>query len=208
MKKIFLLGFCCFLFACQDKEVLLPMAAETVVADVKDHSPVYLFFKIQGEDTLVDVNRKSTISSTNWLFNVDKRLPLRKVILEVKKLQSKKEGSMHKSETSENYFTYNDTVKKTMAFFPFTKVKYKLENPNSFNIYMNKYGLVRVGNDIFSKNELQGFLDTLSNSRSMKVCFAYDKQMSFGRYIETKFFVKKLLTKKGITINYNLDYIY
>jgi hypothetical protein len=135
-------------------------------------------------------------------------LPLRKVILEVKKLQNKKASSVHKNETSENYFTYTDTVKKTMAFLPFTNVKYKLEKPSSFHIYMNKYGLVRIGGDIFSRNELQNFLDKLAITNRISLKFAYDKQMSFGKYIETKLFVQKLIVKNGITINHNLEYIY
>jgi hypothetical protein len=194
--------------SCQNKDILLPLATETVVADVKDHSPIYFFFKTKEKDTLVDVNRKNAISSTNWLFNIDRRLPLRKVILEVKKLQNKKASSAHKSETSENYYTYSDSDKKTLAFLPFTKVKYKLESPDFFHVYLTKYGLVRVGTDIFSRNELPGFLDNLSNNHKITVCFAYDKQMSFGKYIETEIFVKQLILKKGITINSNLEYIY
>lgn len=211
MKKIFLLGFCCFLFACQDKEVLLPMTAETVVADVKDHSPIYFFFKIEGKDTLVDVNRKNSISSTNWLYNIDKRLPLRKVILEVKKLQNKKSSSVHKSETSENYFTYTDTVKKAMAFLPFTKVKYKLEKPDlSVNyFYLDRNDLVHFREEVFSRNELETFINNLFIEHQSNIYFAYDKGMSFGKYIEYEFFLKKLsITKKGISINQNVPYIY
>jgi biopolymer transport protein ExbD len=95
-----------------------------------------------------------------------------------------------------------------MAFLPFTKVKFKLENPSSFHVYMNKYGLVRIGSDIFSRSELQDFLDKLTITNQTSIKFAYDKQMSFGKYIETKLFVQKLSVKKGKTINYNLDYIY
>jgi hypothetical protein len=211
MKKIFLLGFCCFLLACQDKEVLLPMAAETVVADVTDHSPIYFFFKIEDNDTLVDVNRKNAISSTNWIFNVDKRLPLRKVILEVKKLQLKKSSSMHKSETSENYFTYTDTVKKTMAFLAFTKNHFKLEKPDlTVNyFYLDRNDLVHYRDIVFSKNELEAFINNLFMEHKSNIYFAYDKGMSFGKYIEYDFFVKNLLiTKKGISINNNIDYIY
>ncbi len=211
MKKIALLGFCSLLFSCQDKEVLLPMAKETVLADVKDHSPVYFFFKIQEQDTIVDVNRKNTISSTNWLFNIDKRLPLRKVILEIKKLQNKKEGSMHKSESSENYFTYTDTVKKTLAFLPFTKVKYKLEKPDVFvtHFYLDRNDLVHFRDQVFSKNELGDFINNLSVDNKSKIFFSFDKGMSFGKYIEYEFFLKQMvITKKGIVINNNLEYIY
>jgi hypothetical protein len=218
MKKIFVLVFlfslfCCasslLLVSCQNKEVLLSQANETVVADVKDHSPIYFFFKTEEKDTLIEVNRNNSISSTNWLFNIDKRLPLRKVILEIKKMQAKKEGSMHKSQTSGNYFTYNDTVKKTMAFMPFTKVKYKLEKPD-FNVvyfYLDRNDLVHFKDEVFSINELQLFLDKRIIAAS-NVVFAYDKGMSFGKYIQYQFFVKHLIAPKGVNIITKKEYIY
>ena len=209
MKGIVLLVLLFLLSSCQNKEVVLPQANETVVADVKDYSPIYFFFKTEEKDTLIEVNRSKSISSTNWFFNIDKRLPLRKVILEVKKLQAKKTSSMDKSTTSENYFTYTDTVKKTMAFFPFTKVKYKLEKPD-FNViyfYLDRNDLVHFKEEVFSKNELQTFLDSKPVPAS-SVVFAYDKGMSFGKYIQYQFFVKHLIAPKGISINTKKEYIY
>jgi hypothetical protein len=52
-------------------------------------SPIYIFLE-QRKDTLAEVNRKNSIISTNWILNVDKRLPLRLVIPEIMKLQQKK----------------------------------------------------------------------------------------------------------------------
>ncbi len=209
MKRIIVLGISLLLFSCNKKEVLLPKANQTIVADVQNHSPIYFFFKTEGVDTLVDVNQSNAISSTNWLFNIDKRLPLRKVILEIKKLQAKKEGSPHKSETAENYFTYTDTVKKTMAFFPFTKVHYKLEKPDITvsHVYLDRNDLVHFNDEVFSKNELQSFLDKKSIHVSQLV-FSYDKGMSFGKYLQYQFFVKHLVAPKGINISQNKEYIY
>ena len=209
MKGIVLLVLLFLLSSCQNKEVVLPQANETFVADVKDYSPIYFIFKTEEKDTLIEVNRSKSISSTNWFFNIDKRLPLRKVILEIKKLQTKKISSINKSVTSENYFTYTDTVKKTMAFFPFTKVKYKLEKPD-FNViyfYLDRNDLVHFEDEVFSKNELQTFLDSKPVPASSFV-FAYDKGMSFGKYIQYQFFVKHLIAPKGISINTKKEYIY
>ena len=209
MKGIVLLVLLFLLSSCQNKEVVLPQANETFVADVKDYSLIYFIFKTEEKDTLIEVNRSKSISSTNWFFNIDKRLPLRKVILEIKKLQTKKISSINKSVTSENYFTYTDTVKKTMAFFPFTKVKYKLEKPD-FNViyfYLDRNDLVHFEDEVFSKNELQTFLDSKPVPASSFV-FAYDKGMSFGKYIQYQFFVKHLIAPKGISINTKKEYIY
>jgi hypothetical protein len=209
MKKFAFLLVAILMISCgDDKEVLLPVAQETIVAEVKDHSPIYFFFKLEEKDTIVEVNRNNSISSTNWLFNIDKRLPLRKVILEIKKLQNKKDKSAHKNETSENYYTYTDTVKKNLAFLPFTKIHYKLEKPD-FNIkyfHLDRNDLVHYNELVFSKNQLQEFINKMPNSR---IYFSFDKGMSFGKYIEYKLFIKNLsITQKGVSINSKREYIY
>ena len=209
MKRIVVLVFLFLFLSCQKKEVLLPQTNETVVADVKEHFPIYFFFKIEEKDTLVDVNRNNSISSTNWLFNIDNRLPLRKVILEIKKLQAKKASSTHKSETSENYFAYTDTVKKTMAFFPFTKIHYKLEKPdfNILHFHLDRNDLVHYNDLVFSKNQLQEFVDKLAVHST--IYFSFDKGTTFGKYIEYKFFIKKLeIRQKGVSVNANREYIF
>jgi hypothetical protein len=75
-------------------------------------SPIYIFLE-QRKDTLAEVNRKNSIISTNWILNVDKRLPLRLVIPEIMKLQQKKREEAHKNENAENYYSYADTIGKT-----------------------------------------------------------------------------------------------
>ncbi|WP_264520735.1 hypothetical protein [Flavobacterium sp. N1994] len=211
MKKLSIAGLCIFLFSCQNKEVLLPKAGETMVADVQDHSPIYFFFKTEKKDTLMEVNKNNIMSTTNWLFNIDKRLPLRLVIPEIKKLQSKKEVSMHKTETAENYFTYTDTLKKAMAFLPFTKLKYKLEKPDFTvnTITFDENNLVHFKDEVFSKEELVAILNNSIQDKPIKVVFAFRKKMAFGNYLQTILFLQKLkISNKSITINYNLEYIY
>jgi hypothetical protein len=208
MKKILIIGFFVLLLSCQDKEVLLPISSETIIADVKDYSTINLFFKIENKDTLVDFNTKNSINANNWLFNIDKRLPLRKVILEVKKLQNNKSSSMYKNKTYENYFTYTDTVKKTMAFMPFSKIHFRLEKPD-FNLvcfHLDRNDLVHYNEMVFSKSQILEFINKLP--KNSKIYFSFDKGMSFGKYIEYEFFIKHLVIPVGISINYKKEYIY
>ena len=154
MKKIIVALFLISLFSCGKKEIQLPQLNETIVVDVKDHSPIYMFFETNGKDTLIDVNRSNSISSTNWLFNIDKRLPLKLVIPEIQKLQVKKEKSSHKKEGSENYFTYMDSKKKTLAFLPFTNVTYTLKNYNNgISVFFTKRNKIFVNNILVDKKD-------------------------------------------------------
>ncbi len=166
------------LFSCgKDATILLPKSDVSIVKDVQDYSSIYLFFKTNGKDTLVEVNRKNSISSTNWIFHIDKRLPLRLVVPEIIKLQAKKEGSAHNSETSENYFSYSDSVHKNLAFISFAKLQFKLTNPKSGSIVY------------FSKNG--DALQKLKNNAAT-TSLGFDKNISFEKYIQYKIAVQNL----------------
>ena len=209
MKNLAFIGFCFLLFSCQKKEVLLPQISETIVADVKDHSPIYMFFEIKGNDTLVDVNRKNSISSTNWLFNIDKRLPLKLVIPEIQKLQAKKENSSHKSENSENYFTYMDSQKKTLAFVPFTEAVYTMQEPTfGVVVYFDAKSVLYVNNEIVKEEELQSYLDKIESDEPIKFQFCFSKNQSFEAYLKNRIFFKKIKFEIPILQTSSIEYIF
>lgn len=211
MKKIIVVLLLLSLFSCDKKEVLLPQLDETIVADVKDHSPIYMFFETNGKDTLIDVNRSNSISSTNWLFNIDKRLPLKLVIPEIQKLQAKKEKSAHKSETAENYFTYMDKKKKTLAFLPLVEVEYVFDNPTlgMNTLYFKADGKMYFNKQQLSEQELEQYLNDLLIERESEIFIGYDKNLSFENYLKYRLKSKKIVIKKlGLSINYAKEFIY
>jgi hypothetical protein len=214
--KYFTLIIVFLLVSCGDKkDVLLPKSNLTIVKDVQDHSPIYIFFKIRGKDTIAEVNRKNSIISTNWIFNIDKRLPLKLVIPEVMKLQEKKRGdSAHKNEKAENYYSYADSIGKNLAFLPFTKMYYKVEIANNRSqLYFKKNGMIKYsGRKIydFPKNNLKPFLDSLIINPKAEIKFSYDKNMSYGDYIQCKILVKTIADKKipFVFINEDEEFIF
>ena len=203
--KYFNLIFIFLLFSCEGKkDVLLPKANVSIVKNVQDHSPIYIFFKTEGKDTIAEVNRKNSIISTNWIFNIDKRLPLRLVIPEVIKLQEKKRAEKaHKNEKAENYYSYADSIGKNMAFLPFTKVYYKTEKPKegSFVFHFRKgqgQGQVLMGNKEIKISEILQHFYSIKFERVPDVVFLFDKNMSYEEYIQDKILLQKY-------VSYNLD---
>lgn len=194
--KYYTLIIALLLFSCEKKEdVLLPKSNVTIVKDVQDHSPIYIFFKTEGKDTIADVNRKNSIISTNWLFNIDRRLPLKLVIPEVIKLQEKKRAdSAHKNENAENYYSYADSVGKNLSFLPFTKVYYKTAKPKSEGlvVFFKKNETVEVNNQVLKKEELLNYIASLDFAVQPKMQICFDKNMSFDAYIQNKILVQKL----------------
>lgn len=198
--------------SCGNKEdILLPKSNVSIVKEVVDLSPIYIFFRERDKDTLAEVNRKSSIITTNWILNIDKRLPLRLVIPEVMKLQQRKrEEKDHINEKAENYYSYADSIGKNLAFLPFTKVYYKMEKPPlthiSFCFTDNK---VSIKNVIVDKDELLNYINNTfaDNEIIIKLCF--DKNSSFDTYIQNKIFIKSLdLKKKGIRFDENEEFIF
>lgn len=186
-----------FLFSCGNKEdILLPKSNHTIVGDVQDHSPIYIFFRTKDNDTIAELNRKNSIISTNWILNIDKRLPLKLVIPEVIKLQTKKrEEVAHKNELAENYYAYADSIGKNMAFVPFTNVYYKMEKPlNEGLIFYFKKGsdFVLVNNSSVKRTEILNYMNGLDLETSPKIVLVFDKNMSFQEYVNTKVIIREL----------------
>jgi hypothetical protein len=213
--KYFTIIIALFLFSCEGKkDVLLPKSNVTIVKDVQDHSPIYIFFKTEGKDTVADVNRKNSIISTNWIFNIDKRLPLRLVIPEVMKLQEKKRAEKaHKNEKAENYYSYADSVGKNLAFLPFTKVYYKMEKANQLDsfLYFKKNSRIQFYDQHdFPKEDLENFINNLRHvEHDMEIIFSFDKNMSYEEYLQDIILIEKLkITKKAITINHEKEFVF
>lgn len=201
--KYFSLIIAFLLFSCGKKEdVLLPKSNVTIVKDVQDHSPIYIFFKTVGKDTIADVNRKNSIISTNWIFNIDKRLPLKLVIPQVIKLQEKKRAEKaHKNEKAENYYSYADSIGKNLAFLPFTDVYYKIGKPQSkfYTISFKKGSyLVSLNGLQIKKTEFVKEFYSKEYEVTPNIVFLFDGDMSYQEYIQNKILIGKF---KG----YNVD---
>ena len=205
--KYFSLIVLFILVSCGNKEdILLPKSNTTVVKNVEDHSPIYIFYRTKEKDTLAEVNRKNSIISTNWIFNIDKRLPLKLVIPEVMKLQQKKrEEKAHKNEKAQNYYSYADTIGKNLAFIPFTNVFYKLEKPNSgIVVLFTKNNEVLVNNVAMKKEEFLEYLNKSPSDNTNQYVFCFDKNLSFGSYIQDKIFIESL----KVDTKSNQEFIY
>lgn len=196
MKKTLIILLAFTLFSCNEKEVFLPEVDVTIVDKVENLSPIYIFFEVKGKDTIAELNRKNAISSTNFIFNIDKRLPLKLVLPEVIKAVAKKEASAHKDSTSQNYYSYSNIKKKQLAFVPFTKMNYKLEKPKSGRtIYFSK-NQIFVDNVSFEKEKFENYIENLSVEDLYKCNFCFDKNDSYENYIQNLVFIKSLDIKR------------
>lgn len=200
------------IFSCgKDKVVQLPEIESAAISEVNDISAAYIFYDENKPDS-VELNRNNLISTTNWLFNVDRRLTLKQAIPQIKLLQEKRRNAqIHKNESARNYFTCNDTSKKTLGFIDFTDIVYvdasldtdaqkvsEMENTTAINtIGLNLSDVVSIVTPnqepfvtTIDKNEL---IDSLSKMDTIKsfVILNFNKDLSFQDYITYKSMLSK-----------------
>lgn len=164
--RLIILGFLfgIILTSCQ-KEVQLAQGSVTVLDKMTDHTPVYLFFVEQNGDTLVELNRKNTVSTTNWIYHVDKRLPLQLVTPKIINLQQMREDNqMHKNEEAGNFYSYSDSLNQSLAFYPFKEVKYTFNTYHSVN-YIAEYPDFHSHYRVYSLTFLPGDLVVVNGTK-------------------------------------------
>ncbi|WP_240723624.1 hypothetical protein [Flavobacterium sp. J27] len=226
IKSVLLIGIITFLYSCKKEDVLLPQANISVMNTIEDHSPIYFFYKTNETDTLVTVNAKNSISTTNWIFNIDKRLPLYLIIPEIKVLQSKKKRASHTNEEAMNVFSYSDSIAKNLAFLPFTDVQYKYDKDfskfyikehsdlylNYFNLTVNfnKHNQITVdGNDVEREEFIafiKDFADFMSGGKTTIIHLNFDKRLTYEDYLQNKILAWQLTSEKVQLSSYEFIY--
>lgn len=197
LKKIGFTGLITlFLWSCGNEKVIqLPEVQHAKISEILDVSPAYIFYNETQPDS-VELNRKNLIISTNWLFNVDKRLTLEQAIPKIKFLQDKKRNAkMHKNEAAKNYYTCNDTSIKNLGFIEFTDINYIEEtNPkNNSIIAINSLNDITIQHQDLKlpRVEIDDLIIQLENNFSKNeeniiLTLHLNKQLIFQDYITVK----------------------
>ena len=226
MNKILISILFLSLFSCKQEEVMLPKSNVSAITEIYDHSPIYMFYREEGKDTLAEVNTKNKIGTTNWVFNIDKRLPLHAIIPEIALLQEKKKTGMHKKDGTTNVFSYADSLHQNLAFLPFTDVKYFYDkdfskfyikdnaelykNFNPFTINFKKNGKVTVDGHEIDKKELVAYLkdfsDFMSNGKPTILHLNFDKYLTYGDYIQNKLLLWQITSENVQFSSYEFIY--
>ncbi|MCP4055379.1 MAG: hypothetical protein GY739_20530 [Mesoflavibacter sp.] len=197
LKKIGFTGLITlFLWSCNSEKVIqLPEIQHAKITEILDVSPAYIFYNETQPDS-VELNRKNLIISTNWLFNVDKRLTLEQAIPKIKFLQDKKRNAkMHKNEAAKNYYTCNDSSIKNLGFIEFTDVNYveEINSENNYIITINSLNDIIVQHQDLKLSEVN--IDNLiiqlennfSNSEeNIGLTLHLNKKLKFQDYITVK----------------------
>lgn len=215
MKHLYIVFLLLFLSCNNNKVVQLPEMEQADITEIIDVSPAYLFYDETKKDS-IELNRKTLISTTNWLVNVDKRLTLKQAIPKIKFLQDKKRNAeIHKNDAAKNYYTCHDTSINNLGFIEFTNVYYKEKQPENHNLKPNEYLMVCqtplnievIGLDIdtlkttlgtFSK-DLKRLFPSFNETKTLQLFL--NNKLSFQDYIGIKSKLNKLKEEELIIAN-------
>ena len=182
------------LTSCAKKQVKIPKIALHGAEQVANHSQIWLFYNEQGKLTL---NEKNRISSTNWFFNIDKRLILREVMPEVKRLFIKHNTkSPHNTAPMSNYYSYANSLNDKLSFYQFDSIQYQFikvtELPNYTKI--SDTILFKIISQDVDFTNLPLKTDTVS-----VVQMAFYNDISFQQYLSAKAKIEKRIAKKQLS---------
>ncbi|MBG7629311.1 MAG: hypothetical protein IZT56_02665 [Bacteroidetes bacterium] len=224
MKKLFLiLPF--IIFSCTKQTVKIPTLNVKGLQEIHNHSQVWFFFDVKNNDTIANLNRKNTISTTHWIFNIDNRLPLKAIIPSIIKLQYKHANGMHSKKGMHNYFSYADTISDKLSFYEFDKTVFKTDstlskyyiktnseiykNYNNINLTMNPNNTwindAKMENGEF-KSTLLEFIDFSSEGKQTMLHLNFNQNLLYKDYLAYRTMLKTILAPH-ILIN-NFEFIF
>lgn len=189
MKKIIILLFIISIaFSCNKKEVKVPRVAMQGAEDIYNNSRIWMFY---GEDGKLNLNEKNRISSTHWLFNIDKKLALKEFMPELNKLKIKhSEKSPHNTKPMNNYFTYVNSLNDHLSFYQFDSINYKIIDKSKLPKFSSDTLLFEVNSVIKETPEIE---------KSKIIQTIFDSDLSFQDYLASKAILEKEIGKENIS---------
>ncbi len=126
MKNLLLiLLFFLILGSCTNKTIQLPQIAISGESEIQNHSQIWVFYKYDKDKIKAEINKNNTISTTHWIINMDKRLPLNEVIPVFQMIKAKRaKKSIHSAEGMKDYVSYSDTSNNKIALFSIDSIQY------------------------------------------------------------------------------------
>jgi len=225
MKKVLLLLLASIALSCANKEIKLPTLAIEGVQEIHNHSQVWFFFDVKNNDTIVNLNRKNTISTTHWIFNIDKKLPLKAIIPSIINLQDKHANGMHSKEGMHNYFSYADTISQKLSFFEFDKVIFKTDstlsktyiktNSSNYKKFNNINITINLNNTWINdakmeqgelKTTLVDFIDFSSEGNQTMLHLNFNQNILYQEYLQQVTMLHSLISP-NILIN-EIEFIF
>lgn len=194
---ILVLLLICFI-SCNQKEVKLPVLNVSGIQDtIYDNSQIWIFHNPKNGNTIAELNRKNAISSTNWIYNIDRRLTLHQILPHlIKMIEKRQKLGMHpKDKDDTNYFSYVDKNSNKLSMVEFDVINFISDNVIDKSAFKQdsliKHLVIDYHKAKLSINDSIIEIDKLSNylinqHTSIKLHLSFDKYLSYKEYLHLK----------------------
>ena len=206
--------------SCNQKSVKLPTLNVSGIQDtIYNNSKIWMFYELEGNDTIANLNKNNSVANTHWIFNIDKRLSLKQVIPFIQELQTKKEKpSMHDNgEITHSYLSYVDTISNKLSLILFDSIIYYtnkkiiIDSKSTKSRYKdliidyNMNGLY-VNNVIVEEQEINDFIIKHLDTSFLQINLRFDENLSYQNYIHLKALLQNI--KNDSVIISHREYIH
>jgi len=203
--------------SCSKKEVQLALIEIEGIHEIQNHSSVWIFFETNNQDTIAVLNKNNKLLNTHWIFNIDRRLPMKKIVPILEDLQeNRNKESMHKKEGMLNYFSYADKIanKISLLYFPTTTFIKNSQKYTDYKEQLSKGKIIElkienhkifIAKEPIEKDQLKEYVKTIASRDSIEpiVFLKYRENIPFQDYLSLKTFLQNQGVQVGKT-----EYIY
>lgn len=213
------------LLSCNKKEIKLPQVGMEGTQEIHNYSEIWMFYDASDSKTPIELNKNNTISTTHWLYNIDKRIPIQFIIPELINLKHKHANGAHSKEGMGNYLSYSDTISNKLSYLSFDELIYETdsiqskffikehaadyENYNNLNITINPNN-TWINDAKMEEGELSttlpDFIEFSAEGRQTMLHLNFNHEINYENYMSFKAYFNSLKSP-GILIN-NIEFIF
>ena len=207
------------LISCTNKEIRLPRIGMEGIKEIQNYSEVWMFYNESSLDNPLDLNKNNTISTTHWLFNIDKRIPMQHIIPHLETLKFKHANSMHSEKGMLNYLSYSDTLSNKLSYVSFDDITFKTdslqskffikENSKDYENYNNLNITINPNNTWINDAKMEDgelpttlpdFIEFSAGDRQTMLHLNFNQEISYQDYMSFKAYFTSL-SRPAILIN-------
>lgn len=202
MKIKILLLLVILMSSCAKKPLKLPKSHTKAETEVFNNSNIWIFFTLKDQDTIATLNRNNSISTTNWLYNIDRRLQLKQLYEPFKKVLAKRQKkSPHHVEGMKDFFSFADTLDKRNKFLEFKlkDIQYKkpILNDTSRVIFQFYKTQFKLNDTSFNYAKFDSIINSKKATFKDNIQFYYKDNLSYDAYLKIKIILNNYPFLKG-----------
>lgn len=170
--------------SCNNERLIeLPKVSQVKITHITDHSPIYIFYN--EENTTAELNRSNLITSTHWIFHIDKRNSFSKVASHLHFMQKKKANPMnpHSNPNSRNYFSVANTDPHQLGFIDFSETQFLPFLQENQRLSSENIPIITIKNGEFYNGEAKIDIKSLTFSRNEGDFWHISQEISFQEFI-------------------------